>query len=200
MLYRTTHDQSTYRQKKTSSMQSTRRDLHHTWLHCETNEKYTWEISDTSLAFLAIKLSIEGNGLSSRVYFKATDSHSCLLYLSSRPLHVKNSIPFSQFLRLRRLSSDDCDFPTYQRQCASFFVKTWLRNRERLGRGYEISEESQSSLHRPLKFLKGSYYLTVQSVNLLQYVSDFALSFLEHVSELKLILVRLRNLWKRGVM
>ena len=57
-----------------------------------------------------------------------------------------------------------------------------------------MSEESQSSLHRPLKFLKGSYYLTVQSVNLLQYVSDFALSFLEHVSELKLILVRLRNL------
>ena len=57
-----------------------------------------------------------------------------------------------------------------------------------------MSEESQSSLHRPLKFLKGSYYLTVQSVNLLQYVSDFALSFLEHVSELKLILLRLRNL------
>ena len=50
-----------------------------------------------------------------------------------------------------------------------------------------MSEESQSSL--PRKFLKGSYYLTVQSVNLLQYVSDFALSFLEHVSELKLILV-----------
>ena len=45
-----------------------------------------------------------------------------------------------------------------------------------------MSEESQSSLHRPRKFLKGSYYLTVQSVNLLQYVSDFVLSFLEHVS------------------
>ena len=57
-----------------------------------------------------------------------------------------------------------------------------------------MSEESLSSLHRTLKFFKGSYYLTVQSVNLLQYVSDFALSFLEHVSELKLILVRLRNL------
>ena len=28
-----------YRQKKTSSIQSKRRDLHHTWLHRETNEK-----------------------------------------------------------------------------------------------------------------------------------------------------------------
>ena len=92
--------------------------------------KYTWEISDSSLAFLAIKLSIEGNGLSSRVYFKATDSHSCLLYLSSRPLHVKNSIPFLQFLRLRRLSSDDCDFPTYQRQCASFSLNVASKQRK----------------------------------------------------------------------
>ena len=29
--------------------------------------KYTWEISDTSLAFLDIKLSIEGNGLCTSV-------------------------------------------------------------------------------------------------------------------------------------
>ena len=29
-------------------------------------------------------------------------SHSYLLYSSSHPLNVKNSVPFSQFLRLRR--------------------------------------------------------------------------------------------------
>ena len=70
--------------------------------------KYTWEISDTSLAFLDIKISIEGNGLCSSVYFKPIDSHS-YLYSSSHPSHVKNSIPFSQFLRLRIFCSDDCD-------------------------------------------------------------------------------------------
>ena len=42
--------------------------------------KYTWEISDTSLAFLDIKASVEGNGLCSRVLYKPTDSHSNLLY------------------------------------------------------------------------------------------------------------------------
>ena len=56
--------------------------------------KYTWEISDTSLAFLDIKISIEGNGLCTSVYYKPSDSHSCLLYSSSHPLHVKNSIAF----------------------------------------------------------------------------------------------------------
>ena len=72
--------------------------------------KYTWEISETSLAFLDIKVSISGNVLCISVHYKPTDSHSNLLYSSSHPSHVKNSIPYSQFLRLRRLCSDDSDF------------------------------------------------------------------------------------------
>jgi len=67
--------------------------------------KYTWEISDDSLSFLDINVSIEGNGLCTSVYYKPTDSHSYLPYSSSHPSHVKNSIPFSQFLRLSRLCS-----------------------------------------------------------------------------------------------
>ena len=69
--------------------------------------KYTWEISETSLAFLDIKVSISGNGLCTSVHYKPTDSHSYLLHSSSHPSHVKNSIPYSQFLRFRRLCSDD---------------------------------------------------------------------------------------------
>ena len=72
--------------------------------------KYTWEICDTSLAFLDIKISIEGNSLSTSVYYKPTDSHSYLLYSSSHPSHVKNSILLSQFLRFRCLCSNDSDF------------------------------------------------------------------------------------------
>ena len=60
--------------------------------------KYTWEISDTSLAFLDIKVSIEGNGLCTSVYYKPTDSHSYLLYSSStsitcREFHSLFSVP-----------------------------------------------------------------------------------------------------------
>ena len=42
--------------------------------------KYTWEISETSLAFLDIKVSIIGNGLRTSVHYKPTDSHSYLLH------------------------------------------------------------------------------------------------------------------------
>ena len=85
--------------------------------------KYTWEISDTSLAFLDIKVSVEGNGLCTSVHYKPTDSHSYLLYSSSHPSHVKNSIPYSQFLRLRRLCSEDSDFSLKSEEMCEFFDK-----------------------------------------------------------------------------
>ena len=43
-----------HRLKKTSSMQSKRRDLHHTWLHRETNEKlsFTFKLELTKIIIL----------------------------------------------------------------------------------------------------------------------------------------------------
>ena len=46
---------------------------------------------------------------------------SYLLHSSSHPSHVKNSIPFSQFLRLRRLCSDDSDFSNKSEEMCHFF-------------------------------------------------------------------------------
>ena len=86
--------------------------------------KYTWEISETSLAFLDIKVSINGNGLRISVHYKPTDSHSYLLHSSSHPSHVKNAIPYSQFLRLRRLCSDDSDFSNKSQEMCQFFEKS----------------------------------------------------------------------------
>ena len=85
--------------------------------------RYTWEISETSLAFLDIKVSINGNVLRTTVHYKPTDSHSYLLHSSSHPSHVKNSIPYSQFLRLRRLCSDDSDFSNKSQEMCQFFEK-----------------------------------------------------------------------------
>ena len=76
-----------------------------------------------SLAFLDIKLSINDNGLSTSVHYKPTDSHNYLLHSSSHPQHVKNAIPFSQFLRLRRLCSDDTDFNNKCEEMCQFFKK-----------------------------------------------------------------------------
>ena len=85
--------------------------------------KYTWEISENSLAFLDIKLSVNDNGLSTRVHYKPTDSHNYLLHSSSLPQHAKNAIPFSQFLRLRRVCSEDSDFNNKCEEMCQFFEK-----------------------------------------------------------------------------
>ena len=67
--------------------------------------------------------------LCTSMHYKPTDSHSYLLYSSSHPSHVKNSIPYSQFLRLRRLCSDDSDFSSKSEEMCQFFEK----------RGYPVS-------------------------------------------------------------
>ena len=85
--------------------------------------KYTWEISETSIALLDIKVSINGNALSTSVHYKPTDSHCYLLNSSSHPSHVKNSIPLSQFLRLQRLCSDDSEFSNKSEEMCHFFKK-----------------------------------------------------------------------------
>ena len=116
--------------------------------------KYTWEISDTSLAFLDIKLSIEGNGLCTSVHYKPTDSHSYLLYSSSHASHVKNSIPYSQLLRLRRLCSEDSDFSLKSEEMCHFFDK----------RGYPASVV-QAGHHRAQQIDRQSALQTSQKEN-----------------------------------
>ena len=122
--------------------------------------KYTWEVSETSLAFLDIKVSISGNVLCTSVHYKPTDSHSYLLYSSSHPSHVKNSIPYSQFLKLRRLCSDDSDFSSKSEEMCQFFEKC----------GYPVSVSfihsfSPSNLSRSIGTGITQYRRFMESVN-----------------------------------
>ena len=104
-----------------------------------------------SLAFLDIQVSIRGNGLCTSVHYKPTDSHSYLLHSSSHPSHVKNSIPYSQFLRLRRLCSDDSDFSNKSKEMCQFFEK----------RGYPASV-IQAAHHRAQQINRQSALQTSQ--------------------------------------
>ena len=83
--------------------------------------KFTWKISETSVTFLDTNISVQDNNLATSVHYKPTDSHSYLLYSSSHPFHVKDSIPYSQFLRLRKLCSDDSDFNSKCDEMSNFF-------------------------------------------------------------------------------
>eukprot|EP00061_Rhincodon_typus_P013781 g40368.t1 len=83
--------------------------------------KFTWIISDTSLTFLDLTVSISDDCLETDIYFKPTDSHSYVGYTSSYPLSCKDAIPYSQFLRLRCVCSQDGEFNSRISQMSSYF-------------------------------------------------------------------------------
>ena len=83
----------------------------------------TFTISELELPFLDIKLSINGSGIQTSVYYKETDTHNYLHHTSFHPQHCKQAIPYSQFLRLRRICSNDDDFKNKAEKMRSFFSK-----------------------------------------------------------------------------
>ena len=63
-------------------------------------------VSKESVPFLDINISLKDGFLTTDVFTKPTDSHAYLHHRSCHPRHCVENIPFSQFLRLRRLCSD----------------------------------------------------------------------------------------------
>ena len=68
---------------------------------------FTSVISDASVSFLDLIISVSPlrDGLSTDIFWKPTDSHSYLSFTSSHPYRCKTSIPYSQFLHLKRICS-----------------------------------------------------------------------------------------------
>ena len=67
-------------------------------------------ITESELPFLDINLDISDDKIQASVYYKETDTHNYLHFSSFHPDHCTRAIPYSQFLRLRRLCSDDDEF------------------------------------------------------------------------------------------
>ena len=73
--------------------------------------RFTVEYSHTSIVMLDTNVLILQDGsLASSLHTKDTDSHDYLRYDSDHPQHTKDSIPYSQLLRIRRICSHDLDF------------------------------------------------------------------------------------------
>ena len=71
--------------------------------------QYTAEIS-TRVNMLDTTLSVRGDRIESTLFSKPTDTHSYLRFDSSHPITCKRGIPYSQFMRVRRICSSDDDF------------------------------------------------------------------------------------------
>ena len=81
----------------------------------------TYDISDTSVNFLDISISMTQHGLTTDIFYKDTDTHSYLRYESAHPPSCKKGIPYSQFLRLRRIRNNDQTFERRSDEMSEFF-------------------------------------------------------------------------------
>ena len=70
---------------------------------CTTNIKFTMEVSEESVNFLDTTVKLMDGQIVTDLYTKPTDSHNYLWYSSAHPRHCKDSIPYSPFLRIRRI-------------------------------------------------------------------------------------------------
>jgi hypothetical protein len=78
---------------------------------CHKTIKFTFEHSTEKINFLDTTVKFDESGqLYTTLYCKPTDSHNYLLYDSAHPQHCKNSLPYSQLLRVRRICSHIEDF------------------------------------------------------------------------------------------
>ena len=68
---------------------------------------FTSNISTTSVNFLDVTNDLDGGHISIKIYTKSIDTHAFLSYNNFHPRHIKQSIIYCQFLRYRRICSND---------------------------------------------------------------------------------------------
>ena len=96
------------------------------WMEIRSESKelseYTRSISPVKLLFLDMYLIPRDDRIATSIYYKETDSHSYLNFKSSHPSQCKSAILYSQFLRLRKICSEDDDFEVQATTMETFFV------------------------------------------------------------------------------
>ena len=92
---------------------------------CIPSIKFETDISDTQVHFLDVTVTLTNatGEISTSLYTKPTDAHNYLSFKSCHPRNCKSSIPYSQFLRLRRICSDINDFTFHAREMTKHFLK-----------------------------------------------------------------------------
>ena len=86
--------------------------------------------STTSVEFLDVRVSILGEGLSTDVYTKPTDSKSYLHYSSDHPSHTKRAIPSGLAMRAKRICSTKTGFKHQAREVCNHLVRRGYPQKE----------------------------------------------------------------------
>ena len=70
-----------------------------------------------------VKINPATNTVETDLYCKPTDSHNYLLYNSAHPKKCKESIPYSQFLRIRRICTNITDYDRHIVMLSKHFLR-----------------------------------------------------------------------------
>jgi len=94
---------------------------------CHPSIKFTNEHSTDKINFLDTTVNVSQDGtLYTSLYCKPTDSHNYLMYDSAHPAHCKDSLPYSQLLRVRRICTrvEDYDLSATM-MCKHFYRRKY---------------------------------------------------------------------------
>ena len=87
------------------------------------NMSFTHEYSSTAVSFWDVIIKINNGIISSSLYKKNTDNHRNYHCTSSHPMHLKNSLIFSQLLRCERICSDKKDFIKHSKELVTHYLQ-----------------------------------------------------------------------------
>ena len=117
-------------------------DFIHYLNNCLPSIKFEAESSHQSVNFLDVTINLSPDGqIHTGLYTKPTDAHNYLSYQSCHPPNCKDSIPYSQFLRVRRICSRNNDFVTESRKMVDYFHRAGYPKKllqEAFGKAYKL--------------------------------------------------------------
>ena len=87
------------------------------------NLQFTYESSQKKVALLDLNVSLENGCITTDLYTKSTDCHQYLHCSSAHPDHLKNSIIYSQALRLSNICTYERDFQRHALDMKSWFLE-----------------------------------------------------------------------------
>ena len=93
-----------------------------------SNIKFTHESSTESILFLDLCVKVSQGKLETDFHIKHTNRHQYLHYSSSHPGHTKQSIVYSQTLRVARICSHEADFRKHTKEMKSRVLKRGYPN------------------------------------------------------------------------
>ena len=90
-------------------------------IFCRTFNLHTSH--ENFFSFLDFNVSLKNGSITTDLHTKSTDSHQYLHCSSSHPDHIKNSIIYSQTLRLSNICTYEEDFDKHALNMKSWFLE-----------------------------------------------------------------------------